>query len=379
MLSLLKKYNCYFGLAFALLVLFSCSKFNETYHDFWKDGQKVYPASPDSLRAFSGRDRVMLQWLNIGDPTLTKAVIYWNNGTDSLEVPIEAGQPDGQDTINVFINGLAEGAYSFDIYTYDKLANRSVVSNVIGKVYGNSYANSLLTRLVENNSLVDGSLTIQWGEQADATSVGTEIVYTNTEGAEVQRYVAPDADTTLLVDFDQTSSKYFKYRTLFLPDSTAIDTFYTDYDSVRVLGSRVNLSKAGWTVTASSYDNRNGRVDRLPIKAIDENVSTNWVNLVNSSQYPHELVIDMQTVIPDIYGVSLYAGGTPENPASMSVYISSDNENWQPLGLMSIARTSGWQYFDFAAPAEFRYLRIVFESSYGSANIILFEAGVFTR
>lgn len=379
MYNTFKKYYGCLGVLFALLVMISCSKFNDTYHGFWKDGQRVYPASPDSLSAFSGRDRIKLQWLSIGDPTVTKAVIYWNNGTDSLVVPINTVQPDGNDTITVFINSLAEGAYSFDIYTYDKSNNKSVVSNVIGKVYGDSYGNSLLTRLIENNALLEDTLHIQWGDPADGTSIGTEIVYTNKNGTQTHRYAGPDSDTTLLVDFDPTKSKYFKYRTMFLPDSTAIDTFYTQYDSIRVLGSRLNLSKDHWTLTASSYDNRNGRTDRIPEKAIDENLSTSWVNLVNSSQYPHELVIDMQSIQKDIYGVSLYTGGTAENPANMTVFISNDKENWQPFGLMSIMKKKDWQYFDFPAPAECRYLKIIFESSYGSPNIILFEAGVFTR
>ena len=379
MYSIYKKYGYCLGLFLGLLVTMSCTKMNETYHGFWKGGERTYPASPDSLRAFSGRDRIQLQWLNMGDPTLVKAVIYWNNKTDSVVIPIEKGQPDGNDTMNVFINSLPEGAYSFDIYTYDKFGNSSVVSNIIGKVYGNTYARSLLTRLVENNALLDDTLRIQWGDPADATSIGTEVVYTNKDGKQVHRMVAPGADTTVLPGYDEHVSRYFKYRTLFLPDSTAIDTFYTDYDSVRVLGSRLNLSKDGWTVTASSYDNRNGRTDRLPEMAIDENTSTSWVNLVNSSQYPHELLIDMQTVQSDIYGLSLYTGGTAENPATMNVYVSNDNLNWQPFGLMSIAKSNGWQYFDFSQPAQFRYLKLVFESSYGSANIILFEAGVFTR
>src|SRR5690606_30715827 len=96
--------------------------------------------------------------------------------------------------------------------------------------------------------------------------------------------------------------------------------------------------------------------------------------------YPHTLVIDMGSVQTNIYGVSLYTNGAGENPQSMSVYTSDDNENWETFGIRSIAKLKNeWQYFDFNQPESFRYLKLVFEDSYGSANIILFEAGVYTR
>lgn len=366
------------GIALFILLSSSCTKMNDTYHDFWKDGEITYPAAPDSLQAFSGKNRIELFWLIFGDRSVTRAMIYWNNKSDSLEIPITRSANQDVDTIDLIMDNLAEGNYAFDIYAFDKDGNRSVESNVVGKAYGEVYRSSLLTRLVNNASLLDNTLLIQWGDPADNTSMGAEVVYTDDNGAEVHRMVEPDADTTIIEGYSATG-RYFKYRTLFLPDSTAIDTFYTPYDSVRVLGPRTELSKAGWSVEVSSYDNRSGRVDRLPEKLIDENTGTSWVNLVGPTAFPHTAVIDMGSVQNNIFGVSLFTGGSPENPASMSVYTSNDNVNWQTFGLKSIAKSSGWQYFDFSEPQTFRYLKLVFEDSYGSANIILFEAGVYAR
>lgn len=369
--------------SFILLLIFtaSCSKMNETYHDFWDDGQIIYPASPDSLRAFSGRNRIQLQWLNIGDPTLRKAVVYWNNHSDSLTIPIEKGVDINSDTVSVLIDPLAEGAYSFDIYTCDKYGNRSVVANTIGKVYGDTYSKSLLSRLVMNNSFLDDSLHIQWGDPADNTSIGTEVVYTDTEGQERHRIVAPDADTTLILDYDENVSKFFEYRTLFRPDSAAIDTFYTAFDNVRVLGPRTNLSRDGWTATASSFDDRSGASYRPPSLTMDGNIATTWVNQISpQSVYPHTLTIDMAEVRPDIYGISLYVTKRNETPSSMKVFVSDDNTNWQPLGLMAIENVAGWQYFNFAEPMQFRYFQMEFQAPSGNTNnITIYEAAAFTR
>lgn len=374
-----RQYGYYAGFILVLFCLGACTKMNDTYHKFWENGEKIYPASPDSLSAFSGRNRVELSWLIIGDPSLTKAIIYWNNETDSLVMPIKSASSGSADTMKVILDNLPEGAYSFDIYTYDKYGNRSVVGNVVGKVYGDSYASSLLTRIVDNNSFLDDTLHIEWGDAADASSLGVELRYTDMSGIVRTRLVKADADTTVIPGFDLSASHYFTYRTLFLPDSTAIDTFYTKYDSVRVLGPRTDLSTAGWTVTVSSYDSRNGRTDRLPEKLIDEKTSTAWVNAVGSTAFPHTAVIDMETIRTDVFGVSLYTGGTPETPNSMSVSVSDDNVNWQSLGLMTVGKIKGWQYFDFATPQTFRYIKMVFNGSYGSDNIILYEAGVYSR
>ncbi len=374
-----KKYFYYCGVLLFLLIAGACSKMEDTYHGFWKNGEKIYPASPDSLKAFSGKNRVLLQWLIIGDPTLSKAVIYWNNKTDSMEVPINKKNEAGVDTMNIILDGLEEGAYAFEIYTFDKYGNQSVVANVVGKVYGSSYADALLTRLVSNTSYVDDTVHITWSDPADESSIGVELMYTDTTGAARTRFIQPDADTTVIADFNMDVSRYFKYRTLFLPDTAAIDTFYTDFDNVRVLGPRTNLPQDGWSVTVSSYDNRGGRTDRLPEKLIDGNTGTSWVNLVGSTKFPHTATIDMGEKKSELFGVSLNLQSRNETPSSMSLYISDDGDNWQLLGLIPIKKEDGWQYFDFAKPESFRYFKMVFEGSYGSDNIVVDEAAVYVR
>src|SRR5699024_7711205 len=157
------------------------------------------------------------KWLIVGDPTIRKAVIYWNNRADSMVVPIDKDNSAGIDTMDVFIDNLSEGTYSFEVFTFDQYGNRSVEANTSGKVYGDSYANSLLTRIVENNSYLDNSLNIQWGAPADASSLGVEIEYTDTDGNKTTLLVDPDAETTTINDFGFSYSKYFKYRTFFLP------------------------------------------------------------------------------------------------------------------------------------------------------------------
>src|SRR5699024_6410924 len=186
-------------------------------------------------------------------------------------------------------------------------------------------------------------------------------------------------ENTLINDFDFSPGSSLKYRTLYLPEPTAIDTFYTSYTEKQILGPRTLLSKSGWSAIASDFDDRGGRTDRTPDKAIDNNTGTSWVNLVGTSTFPHELEVDMQMKIDDIWGISLHLSGSNETPKTMNVYISEDGESWELMGVFSIEKEGGRQYFDFNEPQNFRYFRMRFLDSYGSNNIILNEADVFIR
>src|SRR3546814_17804617 len=73
--------------------------------------------SADSLVIRPGYKRVELSWLALSDPTVTKAMVYWNNGRDSVEVPIN--KTTGIDTVRVMIDNLQERIYTFEIVTYD--------------------------------------------------------------------------------------------------------------------------------------------------------------------------------------------------------------------------------------------------------------------
>ncbi len=375
----LKQGRYFAGLAVLAFLVASCTKMNDTYHDFWKNGEKVYPASPDSIQVYSGKNRIGLNWLIIGDPSISKAKIYWNNKTDSMIIPVQRDGKSSADTIRVMLDNLPEGFYAFDIYTYNDKGHQSVVANAVGRSYGQSYSNSLLSRLIDNAFYINNITTLVWGNSADATSIGVELEYMDTTGATRQLFIGPNADSTFIGDFAFTSGSTVKYQTLFLPDSTSIDTFYTKYETVQVLGPRAELPKTGWSATASSYDQRHGDA-RKPFSAIDNNTGSMWVNQISPQlDYPHTLTVDMGAVQNNIYGVSFFANGGGETPSNASIFISDDGTTWQLLGLFSIEKAKGTQYLDFSSPESFRYVKAEFGSGYGSKNIIIYEMGVFTR
>ncbi len=363
-----------------LIGLSACDNMDDTYRHFWEDGERVYPAPVDSVQVFPGRNRLGLSWIIKGDPNVTKARLYWNYDNDSVDVPI---QTTGKgDTTNIVLNDMAEGSYSFAIYTYDSNSNRSVPINVVGKVYGDSYANSLLIRLINTATYAD-SLIVAWGSPADAGSIGSELQYRSTSGEVKKLMAAPDADTTVVKDFDYTGTGgLFSYRTVFLPDSMAIDTFYTAATTVKARGPIIELPRTGWTATASSFDNRSGANYRPPQNTLDGVTTTLWVNQIASTiAYPHWLSIDMGAIIENVEGVSMtFATVRNETPKTVEVSVSVDGEEWTQVMVLDVLNKAGTQYFDFPAPMNIRHFKLNATAASGNTpNIAVAEVGAYTR
>lgn len=212
-------------------VMLSCGKMDETYRGFLKDGEYFYPGKADSLRAHPGDGRIQLSWLRAADPSVTTAIIYWNNQQDSAMMSL--GDEAGSDTVRVIIDNLEEKSYTFEVYTKDEAGNTSVRSEVLGEVYGDVYRGSLLHRAIQEVSFSheEGSLVIAW-TPAEETAVRDSITYKLTNGEIRVQAVPVDEEVTRLADYAPNNS--FGYRSYFLPDSLAIDTFATSLLEVEV-------------------------------------------------------------------------------------------------------------------------------------------------
>ncbi len=107
------------SLCICVAFLAACSKMDDTYDEFIKDGEIVYIAKVDSVNAYPGNNRLGLSMLLISDPRISKVKVYWDAGGqgDSTEKAIQ--RTADVDTVRFSFNKLAEGTYTFYIYTYD--------------------------------------------------------------------------------------------------------------------------------------------------------------------------------------------------------------------------------------------------------------------
>src|SRR3546814_21143656 len=82
--------------------LMACDPMDDTYKEYLDGGERVYTGRVDSVETFAGYKRVGLSWLLISDPKITYCKIVWNNGADSIRIPVT--RSNGIDTIRTVVD-----------------------------------------------------------------------------------------------------------------------------------------------------------------------------------------------------------------------------------------------------------------------------------
>lgn len=221
-------------IALALLgTLAACDKYADDYKDYLDEREIVYPGLARKVRYYAGNLRTMLVWNPSPDPTIDHYVVQWNNGINSTTVEATTHNPG--DSISVVIPDLNEYVYSFTISAYDAEGNVSVgqeLNNV--RVYGSTYRSLLLNRGYNASHLYDelenGDLVLHFNRR-DTLSAETEIVYTDNSNQERTVELPADTNDVLLPDYQFGTAA--RYRTAYLPEWGAIDTFFAaSYDEL---------------------------------------------------------------------------------------------------------------------------------------------------
>lgn len=350
------KLKYYITIAAISIFFIACSKMDSTYIDFTKKGSITYVGSADSVKVHSGKNRMKLSW-KIIDPSATKALIYWNNKSDSLLVPVAISK--APNLMEVWLNDMNEGSYSFNITLFDNKNNKSIVVNAVGQVYGNNYLNSLLARPVKHAIYEKDTVKITWGTP-DVTVIGTEMKYTDKQNVVQVLRIPVDSVITKLDQFDFAHNETFEYRTLYLPDTLSVDTFYTVTKTVKVTGAPVEYNRSNWISGLEDYDIPSGRT---PKNALDGDNKTVW-HMDKTHGYPHTASFDMG-VVNYVTGL-FYVQRTPLDGAAklVEIQVSSDNVTWNSLGAFTMENSGSKQYLEFFEPLNFRYFKMVFKSDY---------------
>lgn len=208
-----------------MLLFFSCEDMKDTYRQFTKDGEIIYISKADSIKTRGGEYRIGISWL-VSDPKVTSYKIYWNSHRDSMVNTIT--KTAGIDTVRIMLNGMREDVHQFDIFMYDENGNSSVRASAIGRVYGDNYKASLLTRTYKLLTRKTSNAIFQWTEAAP-TVLRVEVNYKNTLNAQILHFVPKEAIMDTLKNFPTGGT--FQFRTAFLPEPAALDTFYTSFTS----------------------------------------------------------------------------------------------------------------------------------------------------
>lgn len=205
----------------AVCVFSSCTK-EDDYKKFAEGGEITYPGRVDTLITSPGNERISLLIALGNDPAVTRVRVYWNDRSDSAEMAVPPGP--GKDTLEMIIEDLPQGQYNFNAFTYDNNGNVSVVKNGSGTVYGENYLKALSNRVIKSlQQSADGNkIIIEWNQPLTGETA-IELKYTGADGDPKTLFVPNSELVTELPSYKGGSPLF--YRSLFLPEPDAIDTF----------------------------------------------------------------------------------------------------------------------------------------------------------
>jgi hypothetical protein len=185
-------------IVFAAGYVFSCKEMDSTYKEFLVPNGLTYPQKPDSLKVYTGYNKLRLTWLKAKDPSVVRAMIYWNNYTDSLEVNL---RDNSDDIISVDIPVPDENTYTFQVKTFDVDGNASIPSEVSGAAVGKEFRAQFKNRDIVSAIFSYGNgLTITWGDVPDYSD-SCILTYTNIAGKTVTFSVSSSDAVTVIADW----------------------------------------------------------------------------------------------------------------------------------------------------------------------------------
>ncbi|PTQ97867.1 uncharacterized protein DUF5013 [Mucilaginibacter yixingensis] len=242
-----------------LLLISACTKMDAYKDKYLANGSIIYPGKIDSVKIFSGRNRVKVTGLFTSDPKIVKYRVYWNSKRDSIEVPVT--RTKGVDTAKVIIPNLPEGLMSFEIRTYDADGHASVPVDTAANVFGDLYQSSITNRPIVNAAMqTNGSALINWADVDKSSGiVNMEIKYTDKFNKAHDTIIVstPTGLSSTLPNFQPGNS--ISYSTAYLPNPTAIDQFNVAYQThgVKAEVTSIYLSNTG-PFTSATFDGRWG-------------------------------------------------------------------------------------------------------------------------
>jgi hypothetical protein len=249
----------------------SCGDITDNYRKYFEGGEIIYPAKADSIQVHPGKNRIELQWLVMSDPSISSAIVYWNNRRDSKTVSIS--RTSRVDTVKVMLDNMEEQTCTFQICSMDGAGNRSVSAEVIGTVYGDKFRGTLLNRAIQRIDVTgEGDMNILWGT-AETGNVGQAVVYIDREGNTKTLHADVSDANSLLEKPD--FSKGFSLATIFKPDSAAIDTFMAAAQTVALTVQEIS----------TEIDRSGFSVKNLPGDHSENNSATNSLDRIWTNDY----------------------------------------------------------------------------------------------
>ncbi len=217
------------------LALNSCKKDGPT-------GDTASVAQAKSLLVKPGKYRAEVSWL-VSNTNVAKYQLSW--GGTSVEGTLE--RVEKNIPIRIIVDNLPEGPITFNLLLYDKNDKASPEASVDGVVYGTQYEQSLTDKGRQYTGIAKkgDDLEVEWSAVEGDDMYEVHIAYVNINNVMSYHVVSRNTTKDMVPGFPNNGT--FEYRTAFLPDPAAIDTFYSSLLKFEGIAHNVvELDKSKW-------------------------------------------------------------------------------------------------------------------------------------
>lgn len=355
----MKRISFYKFLLVCLIVtgITSCKDMMDFHQEYTKNGETVYLVKLDSAISYTGKHRIQISGYLTNAYNVNTVLIYWNNSADSMI--FDYSKTKDIDSLNLVIPNLEEKSYIFDIYTVNTVGNRSIKVPIAGTAYGDLYREKLIPR-TNNGFDFDGTQLIALWLTADVLERGTEIRYTTVTSGIATIFLSPDSSKIALPDRKYDTP--FSFRSVYVPEDAAIDTFQTAWTTIAVSGE-YKVSKTGWQITGfSTQEPAEGAPNGLATAVIDDKLNTFWHTQWSggSPGYPHWFTVDLGQEVP-VTGIEVFRRqGNGNGQTKHQFFYSIDGIDWIDFGTFPMnATVNSAQIFRNTTTPTARYIKYV--------------------
>jgi len=367
------------GMVWLTVMFVGCSDMNDLQQPFLDRGEKTYAAKVDSVATHPGKNRIQFDMV-VKSQRIKTVRIYWNDYKDPDSDVIgfrDSSDLDisGKGVFKKIIENMDERSYTFRLISFDEFGNPSLPTEIHAYVYGSKYEQLLVPRSMRS-TMVDkeGNLRITWGIADGA--YGSEVRYTDVSD-QVKTKIFPIAESISSIS-DIKGNTAYEFRTVYKPDTTGIDNFYTDYVKV---DPPFAFDKKDWTIIAFS-SNHGGNDNRVG-NFIDGTEATRWHSCAGCSSYPHYATIDMgaeRTITRFGLWITTFEnpGGDHRAPDKIELLVSKDNTTYTSLGVFDFDRfLLGEQIFEMPSLPQARYFKFVAVSGPVNDQMVMGEISAY--
>ena len=247
-----------FTILIAAATLAACDGMLDNVQPYFDEGETIYVGKA-YYTVLPGRNRAEISGKMPYGLTQVSCLIEWikpSGGTDSIRLPLDRTITD---TIAVVLTNLEEGPYDFTITTYDAKGNKSIPVGGHTYVYGSAYENSLINRKINRINYDGESVKIHWVPTSDMQAVESHLRYELPDGTFAEVQVPVNITETDITGC--RSQGIITWKTSYIPDSTAIDTFFSLPDTLYAprIVTKINLTDPGPNFVMDGDKDINGR------------------------------------------------------------------------------------------------------------------------